>query len=394
MARTDHVIEPEELMAYLDGELSPDRAATAGAHLEHCRECQAIAADLQSVSRQMMAWQVEAGDGRRLEDLHAALEAREAERNVERTRRPRLTTHRLRPWIVGLASAGACVIVLLTLATPNLRRYQLTRDVLQTDRGMSAMLVAPPGQAVRSEGRLPRSGEKTLIVRTAQLTLTTSEFDRVRDRIEATLKRHQGYIGSLGIAAPDGAARTLEATLRVPADQLEAATTEMKTLGRVESESQSGEEVTQQYVDLEARLTNAKNTEQRLTDLLRQRTGKLADVLAVEKEIDEVREKIERMEAEKKGLGNRVTFGTLTVKVNEEYKAQTQIVPSSFLRRFQNAAVEGYRSMIQGLVGVIEVLLSYGPSVLVWAGMLFFPVRIAWRRVRRGGQRPASGASI
>jgi hypothetical protein len=374
-------------MAYLDGELSPDRSATASAHLEHCRECQAIAADLQSVSRQMTAWQVEAGDGRALLGLHAALEARPAQRNVERTRRPWLTTHRLRPWILGLSGTGVCVIALLTLATPMLTRYQFSADMVRTDRPMRALLAAPQAQAVQSEGTLARSGEKTLIVRTAQLTLTTSEFERVRDRIEAILKRHQGYIGALSVMAPDGAARTLEATLRVPADQLEAATTELKTLGRVESESQSGEEVTRQYVDLEARLINARNTEQRLTDLLRQRTGKLADVLAVEKEIDEVREKIERMEAEKKGLGNRVDFGTLTVRVNEDYKAQIQIAPSSFLRRLQNAGVEGYRSMIHGLVGVIEALLSYGPSVLIWAGLLFFPVRIAWRRLRRSAVR-------
>src|SRR5258708_4298912 len=345
-------------MAYLDGELSHDRAATASAHLEHCRECQAIAADLQSVSRQMMAWQVETGDRKTLEGLHAALEARPAERNLERTRRPWLTTHHLRPWILGLSGTGVCVIALLTLATPNLPRSPASVDMVRTGRGMSAMLAAPAAQAVQSKGRLPRIGEKTLIVRTTQLTLTTSEFERVRDRIEAILKRHQGYIGALSVMAPDGAARTLEATLRMPADQLEAATTELKTLGRVESESQSGEEVTQQYVDLEARLTNAKNTEQRLTDLLRQRTGKLADVLAVEKEIDEVREKIERMEAEKKGLANRVDFGTLTVKVNENYKAQIQVLPSSFLTSFQNAAVEGYRSMIQGLVSVIVVVLS------------------------------------
>ena len=171
--------------------------------------------------------------------------------------------------------------------------------------------------------------------------------------------------------------------MRVPADQLEAATTEVKTLGRVESESHTGEEVTQQYVDLQARLTNAKNTEQRLTELLQQRTGKLADVLAVEKEIDDVREKIERMEAERKRLGNRVDFGTLVVKVNEDYRAQIQVVPSSFVTRFQNAAAEGCQTLVEGLVGVIVFLLSYGPSVLIWAGLLFFPVRIAWRRLRR-----------
>jgi len=154
-------------------------------------------------------------------------------------------------------------------------------------------------------------------------------------------------------------------------------------LGRVESESQSGEEVTEQYVDLEARLTNARNTELRLTDLLRQRTGKLSDVLAVEKSIDEVRGSIERMEAEKKNLGNRVDFATLTLRVTEDYKAQMQVLPTSLLTRFQNAAVDGYRGMVDGVAAVLLTLLSYGPSLLLWAALLFFPVRAAWRRLRR-----------
>jgi len=190
----------------------------------------------------------------------------------------------------------------------------------------------------------------------------------------------------LNIGSPAGAARTLEATLRVPADQLEAAITELKSLGRVESESQSGEEVTAQYVDLEARLTNARNTEQRLTDLLRQRTGKLSDVLAVEKSIDEVRGSIERMEAEKKNLGNRVNFANLIVRVAEDYRAEMQVVPASLLSRFQNATVEGYRSMVEGVIGVLLILLTYGPSLLLWAALLFFPVRAAWRRLRRPAQ--------
>ena len=222
-----------------------------------------------------------------------------------------------------------------------------------------------------------------MIVRRAELTLTTADFDKVRDRIMVVLGRHKGYMAELNIGAPLGAPRTLEATLRVPADQLEAATAELKLLGRVESESQRGEEVTQQYVDLEARLTNAKNTEQRLIDLLRQRTGKLADVLSVEKEIDDVREKIERMEAEKKNLGNRVDFATLSIKVNEDYKAEMQVVPGSFRTRLQNAAVEGYQSATEGLVSVLLAVITYGPTILIWTGLLFFPVRVAWKRWRR-----------
>src|ERR1017187_2297288 len=56
---TNHPIEQEELMAYLDGELSGDYAGAAAGHLERCRECQSLAADLQGVQRRMMDWQVE-----------------------------------------------------------------------------------------------------------------------------------------------------------------------------------------------------------------------------------------------------------------------------------------------------------------------------------------------
>ena len=108
-----------------------------------------------------------------------------------------------------------------------------------------------------------------MIARVAGITLTTKEFDKTRARLEEILKRHGGYMGELKVSAPADAGRSLTATLRIPAQQLDAAMAELKKLGRVEDESQGGEEVTQQYVDLEARLANGKHTEQRLTEILR-----------------------------------------------------------------------------------------------------------------------------
>src|SRR5207244_6742889 len=125
------------------------------------------------------------------------------------------------------------------------------------------------------------------------------------------------------------AGRSIDAVLRLPADQLDSALAELKKMGRVESESQKGDDVTQQYVDLQARLTNARNTEQRLTDLLRRRTGKLSDVLEVEQEVARVRGEIEQMEAERKTMSNQISFATLSLNIAEDYKAQLQVVPPS-----------------------------------------------------------------
>jgi hypothetical protein len=221
-----------------------------------------------------------------------------------------------------------------------------------------------------------------MILRTAQLTLVTQDLDKARVGLDKIVQKHSGYVGDLSASAPADGPRKLTATLRVPAVQLDAAMAELKTLGRVESESQNGQDVTAQYVDLEARLSNSRNTEQRLIDLLRQRTGKLSDVLDVETELSRVREEIERMEGERRLLSKQVEYATLTATVNEEFKTPARALPDSLGTRFRNAAVDGYQSVVNFALGVALFLVSDGPMLLLWVAILFFPARYAWRKLR------------
>jgi hypothetical protein len=358
----NHPIAQEELMAYLDGELSPDQATNAAGHLECCRECQDVAADLQGVSRRLMAWSVESPKMEITEAMAAALA----------DPRQKSTWHvsRKSKWVMALVAAGVFVLALGTVMPRMMNQATGAREVAR------ALRAREPASADLVRTQNP------MIVHTAQLTLTTREFEKARGAVEDILKRHKGYIGHLNVYAPAGAGRSLDATLRVPADQLAPTMAEIKRLGRVETESQSGEEVTSQYIDLDARLTNARNTEQRLTNLLGQRTGKLADVLSVEVELGRVRGEIERMEAEKKSLTNRVDFATLNTTVREDYQAMISVGPFSMSARFRNAAVEGYRSTVESMVGAIAFLLADGPVLVLWAAILFFPARFVWRRMR------------
>ena len=57
-----HPVEPEELMAYLDGELPVEQATAAAAHLEECRECQILVAEMNSVSEVLTAWGIESAE--------------------------------------------------------------------------------------------------------------------------------------------------------------------------------------------------------------------------------------------------------------------------------------------------------------------------------------------
>ena len=218
------------------------------------------------------------------------------------------------------------------------------------------------------------------LIRTAQISLTTSDFPRIRENINRILTSRAGYIAQLEMSTPTDEARSLDASLRIPAAQLDAALLDLKRLGHVDSESQRGEEVTQRVIDVQARLGNLRMTETRLTDILRQRTGKLADVLAVEEQIDSVRGQIESMEAEQKSLAKQINYAAVQLRVKEEYKKPLAFNNNSLLTRLRNAAVEGFQALGNGVVGLLLFLLSYGPMLLVIAAVLFYPARRIWKR--------------
>ena len=88
--------------------------------------------------------------------------------------------------------------------------------------------------------------------------------------------------------------------MRVPPGKMAGLLEKLRVLGTVTSENSTGEDITDEYVDLEARLKTMKASEARLLELLQRQTRKLADVLAVEKELTRVRGDIEAYEARRR----------------------------------------------------------------------------------------------
>lgn len=406
--RNSHPIEELELMAYLDGELPRERAAAAVAHLDRCTECQTIAADLRRVSQELVAWQIEPSDLQINSSIEAALEdhQRAQESSPQKHRAlPRFVPRVRKLWLWSVPAVTVILILVATFsvqraperpgdrskaqqmtvpeAPPQLSKVPPTADSVarettsQADRNRTLRkhLASPQPKGSLGYLEIPTG---PMVVRTAELGINTKDFEQARSKLEEILKRHQGYLGDLNVSGSAESARTLTATLQVPADQLDSTIAELKKLGRVMSESQKGEEVSQQYVDLQARLANARNAEQRLTSLLG-RAGELSDVLQVEESIERVRENIERMEAEKKNLEKQVAYSTLSMTLTEDYK-QVHVVPDSTSARIRNAAVDGYETMAAGLIGLLLFLASAGPSILLWGAILFFPARFAWKK--------------
>ncbi|HXG70871.1 MAG TPA: DUF4349 domain-containing protein [Gemmatimonadaceae bacterium] len=382
----------EAVMAYLDGELPPEAAGRVKVHLDECEECRTMASDMRAVSDQLGTWHVESAPA---------------------TLRSRPRRWRIPP--VGTLLAAAAGVV-LTVALASMLFRSEGPDTRQTSATATPMLVAP---AIRADdaGLLPvappagvAAGRETgqaatdsltarqrieilqvggpLIVRSITLNITVQDFDASRLALDRIARDAGGYIGDLASQGLRGGVPALRATLRVPAARLEDTVAALKQLGTVSSETQSNDDVTRQSTDLDARLSNARTSEARLKEVLQQRTGRLSDVLDVEREIARVRGEIEQMEAHRKSLDQQISYASVLVELSAERKAEIGLGPAGVSTRLRNAVVDGWRRAFEGAIGIVLFVAGAGPTLLLWGLVLSAPALLLRRRWR--GHHPSS----
>jgi len=412
MNTVTHPIAPENVMALLDGELSSAEAQAVTTHLDQCAECAELAGQLRGASQSLSAWTVPPVPANLDEQVkeHAAKNA---------TKRNSAKPERIRFWKWAIGGAGAVAAVLVLVVTglsilhyreqasraqyesPMVAQPQDSQAASADSNGGAVPAVAGiAGGSVENSPAAPAPAPPTapavapMIARSVALTIVVRDFAASRADLDTILARHHGYAAQLTVNTPENDSRSFQASLRIPAPELSAALGELRALGRVEVETQSGEEVTQQHADLVARLENSRETEQRLRDLLAQRTGKIDEVLQVEEAIDRVRGEIESMEADQKALEHRVDFATVDLQLNEEYKEQLNPQAASVATSMRNSFVVGLRHASGTLLGIVLFLEEFGPVLLIWAVILGLPAILVWRRYRKAHARVVEGRSF
>jgi hypothetical protein len=434
-----HAFDAEEVMAYLDGELEARRAAELAAHLVSCSACQEVAQGFRALSERMLSFEVEDRSVGMSETMLAALDSGKSSTNralSDSERNESWDWRRMfaRPYVWAFASF-VIVAVGFWASIPSLHRSRGMAgppiplngrnftDLVTLERGSAKSpasdlearkaanasaeikglngLVpepAPPSENQQAENSTSiddqaasnglRAPETVgpMIVQTALLNILATNYDEASATIEKLAAAHGGYVEKLDAKAQTGNARELSASLRIPTKQLDGFLADVRKLGHVQEETRSNEEVSDQYVDLQARLKSARATEQRLIELLGTRTGKLQDVLEAERELARVRGEIESMQGQGAILVHRVNYATVQVDLSEEYRQVLGSGPVSTGSKLRNALVEGFRNLQDGAVGLLVFLFAVGPSLLFWLAILLVPGWFAWRRFRARAQ--------
>lgn len=152
-----------------------------------------------------------------------------------------------------------------------------------------------------------------MLIWSAKLTVEVGSIDEAVAAAQALAERTGGFVEQKSFTA-ENAARLV---LRIPAQSFKTALSDMEELGSVTARDIEGEDVTEQYIDVEARLKNKIVLRDRLTQLLAKATA-VKDILAIETELNRVQADIDSMQGRIKSLKSRVDFAT--VRLNLERK--------------------------------------------------------------------------
>ena len=246
--------------------------------------------------------------------------------------------------------------------------------------GASAPPEAPALGTVRNSttGGSAGTANGPKVVKTANLRVEVGKgrFRAAFGRAMSVAEEHGGFVASSSQATVDDKASEGTVSIRVPVDRFEAARTALAGLGTVEHLELSGQDVTAQIVDYDARIRNLQAQEQALSTLL-SRAGSIGEVLEVQGQVFAVRQQIEQLQAERTNLDNQASMATISTTVFEPGAAVvSRPEPRTGLARSWDRALDAAVAVIGGTVVVLGIVVPLAVLALLgWAGW-----RLAHRR--------------
>jgi Domain of unknown function (DUF4349)/Putative zinc-finger len=229
----------------------------------------------------------------------------------------------------------------------------------QSESGDVEAFVAPENAAIGEkaaqsppETPAPALSSRKLI-RNATVKLEIVSFDNAVQKITAFANEEHGYVATTDSEKQANGKLRGQVVVKVLPENLDRFLQKIRSLGELKNQTLGTEDVTRAYFDTDARLKNAHVMEQRLIDMLKAKTGKVSDLLQVEKELGRVREEIEKMQGELKYWDSQVQFGTVTISLAEKDMEE----PAAFLLK-DRAQLALYAPDVEKIYNEIKSLAS------------------------------------
>ena len=282
-----------------------------------------------------------------------------------------------------MSRSGSGAVSYAMAGAPEAASYALD-STNSADSGSAAVLTS--GQLERSaEDSAAQSAQNSKIIYTANLTLESKDYDAARAALDEALADADGYMESSNESTYTGSSRSLSLTLRVPQEHYASFLAAAAQAGNLVNRSEQAEDVTSQYVDLEARLANLKAQRTRLQEL-QASADNLSDLLEIESSLSDVQYQLESYQSQLDWYSDQVECCTVYISLDE---VQTYTpVDESFASRLQNALLDGWANFTSGVQDLAVIIVGCWPAIVVGAigGVVFYRVRHPRKKRKQSGQ--------
>ena len=232
------------------------------------------------------------------------------------------------------------------------------------------------GQTDTGSGTVYQSSEVKLI-RRANLTVQTTEFDKAVAALDALVTEMGGYYESSelnsGSYYNQNSNRSGNYTVRIPAEKYDAFMAQVDGIGYLARKNESSEDVGEIYYDLEARLKTQRTKQERLLDLLK-RADSMEDIIALESALTDVEYQIEQYSSELNRYDGLIGFSTVRVTLNEMIRIVDE--PG------ERASV--FTRMKAGVVSSANALVTGVQDLLIWVSYHLFGLLVSGAAVAAG----------
>jgi len=400
--------EAKELFpVYIDGFLSPEEAHELQIHLEECRECQEDLESLQELSHLLQSMP----DVSIPPDFKPALHARLLE--ISAATRPEVPFWQRR-WTKTLAVAAVFVFLIAAASVGNIlgntehETISLygTQDIMsvpqesetrdsgvmnsKAQKSMSDDAVMGGGEiayntataaADKSDSSVAYESVERKVIRSASLALKVPEYQKAFDSISALASQYQGYVVSgNSYTDKEGIISGGYISIRVASASLDAALENISALGKVQSSGFSGQDVTAQYYDNEARLKQYLVQEQSLLKIM-EKAQTVPDILSVETELTRVRSEIESMQGQKRYLTELTDLASIDVSLSTPAQESQGVILTDWSdlgARIAASFITSINWLLNGFANLI-IFSGYLLPVLV----LILVVALIWRQIAK-----------
>jgi len=236
-----------------------------------------------------------------------------------------------------------------TQASDKAESFAKSKPMTGTESKLAAAEQTAPKPA---ETPAPELANRKL-VRNATVELETVSFDDALQKITAFANEERGYVATTSSEKQANGKLRGEVVVKVLPENLDHFLQKLRGLGELKNQTLGTEDVTKTYFDTDARLKNARVMEQRLIDMLKTKTGKVSDLLQVEKELGRVREEIEKMQGELKYWDSQVQFATVTISLAEKDMEE----PAAFLLK-ERSQLALYAPDVEKIYNDVKALAS------------------------------------